>query len=101
MDQADDASDAARRKDQLITRRTTLLAQLGRAEQFIVQYEDGRDELEMLLRIESLDVLWASLEEAQSALENLETTNDGKATNLQFRASYEPKLFRIKDNLKA
>ncbi|XP_062708809.1 uncharacterized protein LOC115266910 [Aedes albopictus] len=90
-----------RQRDQLTTRRTTLLAQLDRAERFIVQYEAGRDELEVPLRMENLDVLWASLEEVQVALEDLETTSEGKTANLETRALFEPKLFRIKANLKA
>ncbi|XP_055525968.1 uncharacterized protein LOC129718847 isoform X2 [Wyeomyia smithii] len=78
MSQADIGADVLRKKEQLHTRRTTMLAQLGRAEQFIVKYEAGRDELEVPLRLESLNVLRASLEETQPALEDLETTNEAK-----------------------
>ncbi|XP_053687153.1 uncharacterized protein LOC128736690 [Sabethes cyaneus] len=101
MDQNGGESDILRRKEQLNTRRTTLLDQLGRAEKFIETYDAGRDELEVPLRLESLDVLWTSLEETQSTLEDLEISTDGKSTNLKFRATYEPKLFRIKAILRS
>ncbi|XP_055622473.1 uncharacterized protein LOC129766046 [Toxorhynchites rutilus septentrionalis] len=91
----------ARSKEQMVTRRMTLLASLSRAEQFIEQYVTERDGLEVQIRLENLDILWASLEEVQTALEDLEDTNEGKMLNLQYRASMEPRLFRVKAMLKA
>ncbi|XP_058827183.1 uncharacterized protein LOC131687148 [Topomyia yanbarensis] len=88
-----------RRMQQLNTRRTTLLASINRADQFLQGYEADRDVLELNLRIENLEVLWQGLEEAQAELEELETTNEGMVRNLQFHAEFEPKLFRIKAGL--
>ncbi|XP_058827202.1 uncharacterized protein LOC131687165 [Topomyia yanbarensis] len=68
-----------RRMQQLNTRRTTLLASINRADQFLQGYEADRDVLELNLRIENLEVLWQGLEEAQAELEELETTNEGMA----------------------
>lgn len=48
--------DDERRKQILTSRRTTLLASLGRAEQFMTQYQEERDKLEVELRLENLDV---------------------------------------------
>lgn len=91
----------ARLKDQMVTRRTTLLASLSRAEQFVTQYDAERDGLEVQIRLDNLDQLWASLEETQTALEDLEDMKEGKMLNLQYRASMEPRLFRVKAQLKA
>lgn len=91
----------ARTRDQLITRRTTLLASLDRTEQFIDAFNAERDGLEVQFRMENLNLLWQSLEDVQTALEDLEVTNEGKVQNLRYRASFEPRLFRIKARLQS
>ncbi|XP_055599744.1 uncharacterized protein LOC129748951 isoform X2 [Uranotaenia lowii] len=65
-----------RSKDQLSTRRTTLLASLTRAGNFVDNFEEERDGLEVPLRLEDLDRLWTSLEEVQTQLEDLETSKE-------------------------
>ncbi|XP_055600144.1 uncharacterized protein LOC129749231 [Uranotaenia lowii] len=65
-----------RSKNQLSTRRTTLLASLTRAGNFVDNFEEERDGLEVPLRLEDLDRLWTSLEEVQTQLEDLETSKE-------------------------
>lgn len=91
----------ARTRDQLTTRRTTLIASLSRAEQFVEQFVAERDGFEVQIRLENLDLLWQTLEDVQTALEDLEETNEGKSLNLQYRASFEPRLFRLKARLQS
>ncbi|XP_062716301.1 uncharacterized protein LOC134291910 [Aedes albopictus] len=90
-----------RTRDQLTTRRTTLIASLSRAEQFVEDFVAERDGLEVQIRLENLDLLWQTLEDVQTALEDLEETNEGKVLNLQYRASFEPRLFRLKARLQS
>ncbi|XP_062556595.1 uncharacterized protein LOC134221419 [Armigeres subalbatus] len=90
-----------RRKQVLISRRTTLLASLGRAEQFMTQYQEERDKLEVDLRLENLDVLWQGLEEAQTELEDTEEENEGMVRNLTYRSNFESQLFKIKAFLRS
>ncbi|XP_058828191.1 uncharacterized protein LOC131688061 [Topomyia yanbarensis] len=85
-----------RTKQQLTTRRTTLLASLSRAEQFMERYNEERDKLEASIRLENLNMLWQALEEVQTELEDGEETNEGLVRNLNFRAHFEPMLFKIK-----
>ncbi|XP_058840862.1 uncharacterized protein LOC131696333 [Topomyia yanbarensis] len=88
-----------RSKQQLNTRRMTLLASLNRAEQFLQGYVADRDVLQVAIRLENLELLWHGLEETQAALEDLETENEGMVRNLQYRSDFEPKLFSIKAGL--
>lgn len=84
---------------QLLSRRDTMLAALGRAEAFINEYVEQRDQAQVRLRLEYLDSMWASLEEIQGQLEDTEMTNEGRAHNAAVRAYFEPRLFRIKGEL--
>ncbi|XP_055527048.1 uncharacterized protein LOC129719682 [Wyeomyia smithii] len=65
-----------RTKQQLINRRTTLVASLGRAEQFVENYAAERDAGQVQLRLENLDTVWMGLEDVQTQLEDLEDTNE-------------------------
>ncbi|XP_058817710.1 uncharacterized protein LOC131681019 [Topomyia yanbarensis] len=68
--------DGAKSKLQLNIRRTSLLASLSRAEQFLRGYEADRDALQVAIRLENLEVLWQGLEDTQTALEEMETDNE-------------------------
>ncbi|XP_055633644.1 uncharacterized protein LOC129773986 [Toxorhynchites rutilus septentrionalis] len=63
-------------KRQLVLRRTSLLASLGRASKFLEMYEDEKDRLEVALRIENLDVVRAELENIQTSLECNDETSE-------------------------
>ncbi|XP_058817515.1 uncharacterized protein LOC131680822 [Topomyia yanbarensis] len=91
--------DGAKSKLQLNIRRTSLLASLSRAEQFLRGYEADRDALQVAIRLENLEVLWQGLEDTQTALEEMETDNESMVRNLQYRSDFEPKLFAIKAGL--
>ncbi|XP_058828052.1 uncharacterized protein LOC131687963 [Topomyia yanbarensis] len=91
--------DGAKSKQQLSIRRTTLLASLSRAQQFLQGYVADRDALQVAIRLENLEVLWQGLEDTQTALEEMETDNEAMVRNLQFRSDFEPKLFEIKAGL--
>ncbi|XP_055605004.1 uncharacterized protein LOC129753231 [Uranotaenia lowii] len=88
--------DQDRYKQQLCSRRTTLLASLSRANMFIQDYEAERDMLEVALRLENLDVLQQNLEEVQTKLEDIEESDEGRVRNLGYRSKFEPLFFRIK-----
>ncbi|XP_055543216.1 uncharacterized protein LOC129728785 [Wyeomyia smithii] len=90
-----------RTKQQLINRRTTLVASLGRAEQFVENYAAERDAGQVQLRLENLDTVWMGLEDVQTQLEDLEDTNEGMVLNLQFRSHYETRFFQIKAALQS
>ncbi|XP_058813142.1 uncharacterized protein LOC131677376 [Topomyia yanbarensis] len=90
-----------RTKQQLLNRRTTLIASIGRAEQFVKNYLVERDAGQVSIRIEHLDTVWMGLDEVQSELENMEETNEGMAQNLQIRSHYETSYFQIKAALKS
>ncbi|XP_065091132.1 uncharacterized protein LOC135712080 [Ochlerotatus camptorhynchus] len=64
-------------KRQLVLRRTSLLASLARAGQFLEAYEEERDRLEVALRIKNLDTIRQSLEDIQAVLEGIEESNAG------------------------
>ncbi|XP_058827824.1 uncharacterized protein LOC131687748 [Topomyia yanbarensis] len=68
--------DGAKSKQQLSIRRTTLLASLSRAQQFLQGYVADRDALQVAIRLENLEVLWQGLEDTQTALEEMETDNE-------------------------
>ncbi|XP_062712488.1 uncharacterized protein LOC134289857 [Aedes albopictus] len=90
-----------RSRQQLINRRTTLIAALGRAEQFVEKYVAERDSGQVKLRLESLDTVWMGLEDVQTQLEDLELTNQGMAQNLAFRSHNETRYFQIKASLQS
>ncbi|XP_065087291.1 uncharacterized protein LOC135709030 [Ochlerotatus camptorhynchus] len=91
--------DDDRMKQQLNIRRTTLLASLSRAEQFLQAFEAGRDALQVPLRLENLEIVWQGLEETQRELEEMETSNQGMVRNLNYRSDFESKFFAIKAGL--
>ncbi|XP_062702132.1 uncharacterized protein LOC134285437 [Aedes albopictus] len=90
-----------RSRQQLINRRTTLIAALGRAEQFVEKYEAERDQGQVKLRLENLDTVWMGLEDVQTQLEDMEVTNQGMAQNLAFRSHNETRYFQIKAALQS
>ncbi|XP_062551491.1 uncharacterized protein LOC134216656 isoform X2 [Armigeres subalbatus] len=86
-------------EQQLRHRRSTILASLGRAEAFVADYLAERDQIQVPLRISHVDNIWASLEAVQVALEDITTTDEGRAEHASFRAEVEPRLFAIKSSL--
>lgn len=89
----------AKRRHQLIIRRTTLLASLARAEQYVQGYVADRDALQVTIRLENLETLWQGLEDTQTELEEMETDNEAMVRNLNYRSDFEPKLFAIQAGL--
>ncbi|XP_055623510.1 uncharacterized protein LOC129766935 [Toxorhynchites rutilus septentrionalis] len=83
----------------LASRRTTMMDALGRAEEFILHYDEQRDQAQVPIRLEYLNNMWATLEEVQAQLEDLEQTEEGRQINREIRADFEPRLFRIKADL--
>ncbi|XP_065079351.1 uncharacterized protein LOC135702245 [Ochlerotatus camptorhynchus] len=90
-----------RTKQQLITRRTTLIASLGRTEQFVENYAAERDRGQVQLRLDNLDTVWMGLKDVQTQLEDIETTNEGMAQNLHYRSHNETRYFVIKAALQS
>ncbi|XP_058449333.1 uncharacterized protein LOC131429292 [Malaya genurostris] len=90
-----------RTKKQLLNRRTTLIASLGRADQFVENYVAERDAGQVSIRIETLDTVWMGLDEVQTQLEDMEENSEGMAKHLQFRSHYETSYIRIKAALKS
>ncbi|XP_058817006.1 uncharacterized protein LOC131680301 [Topomyia yanbarensis] len=86
-------------RGQLLARRDTLLAALGRAEAFAAGYDAQRDHTQVTLRLEYLNGVWNNLETVQAQLEDNETTDEGRAEHAATRASFEPRLFEIKASL--
>ncbi|XP_055617896.1 uncharacterized protein LOC129763133 [Toxorhynchites rutilus septentrionalis] len=85
--------------NQLISRRTSLLASLGRAENFLAEFDSQRDQIQLHVRLERLEKLWDDLESTQDQLEEIETTDEGRKMQEKIRANFEPRLFIIKANL--
>ncbi|XP_062713961.1 uncharacterized protein LOC134290779 [Aedes albopictus] len=83
----------------LIARRDTLLATLGRAEAFVANYDAGRDQGQVPLRLSHVDNIWSNLEAVQGQLEDTERTAEGRALHADVRAGYETRLFAIKADL--
>ncbi|XP_065094455.1 uncharacterized protein LOC135714978 [Ochlerotatus camptorhynchus] len=90
-----------RTKQQLITRRTTLIASLGRTEQFVENYAAERDRGQVQLRLDHLDTMWMGLGDVLIQLEDIETTNEGMAQNLHYRSHNETRYFVIKAALQS
>ncbi|XP_058817717.1 uncharacterized protein LOC131681029 [Topomyia yanbarensis] len=67
----------------LVSRRTTMLEALGRAEAFLRDFNAQRDGQQVPLRLEYLNRMWTSLEEVQAQLE------DGDVEALEGRYSNE------------
>lgn len=84
---------------QLLARRDTLLAALGRAEAFAANLDAQRDQAQLPLRLDYLNGVWNNLETVQAQLEDGETTDEGRAGHATFRAELEPRLFAIKASL--
>lgn len=80
-------------------RRTSLLASLERAGQFLDAYEEQRDRLEVQLRIDDIDLVRERFEEMQGALECVEESEESVSRNAQVRSSFEKQYFRIKAGL--
>ncbi|XP_055623776.1 uncharacterized protein LOC129767178 [Toxorhynchites rutilus septentrionalis] len=87
------------RLHQLTVRRTTLMASLDRAEQFLESSDDNRDRIMLQVRLENLDTIWRELESVQAGLECEVTSEEGMNQNACHRTSYENKYFRIKAGL--
>ncbi|XP_062714335.1 uncharacterized protein LOC134291069 [Aedes albopictus] len=84
------------RQLQLTNRRTTLMASLERAEQFVSKYQADRDQAQVPLRIENIDNVWMGLEDVQTQLEELEVTEEGREQNNQIRSKFESVYFKVK-----
>ncbi|XP_062710658.1 uncharacterized protein LOC134288731 [Aedes albopictus] len=84
------------RQLQLTNRRTTLMASLGRAEQFVSKYQADRDQAQVPLRIENIDNVWMGLEDVQTQLEELDVTEEGREQNNQIRSKFESVYFKVK-----
>lgn len=80
-------------------RRTSLLSSLGRAEKFLTEYQQERDQPEVELRLENLDGIWRELDEIQTALEATEESSEGMSLNNEIRAKFEGQFFKIKAGL--
>ncbi|XP_065085954.1 uncharacterized protein LOC135707972 [Ochlerotatus camptorhynchus] len=83
----------------LVSRRTTMLDALGRAEAFIEAYDEQRDRPQVPIRLEYFNSMWAALEEVQGQLEDREETEEGRQFHRAVRANFEPRLFTIKADL--
>ncbi|XP_062556903.1 uncharacterized protein LOC134221733 [Armigeres subalbatus] len=88
-----------RQQATLISRRTTMIDALGRAEAFIQTYDEQRDQAQVPIRLEYLNSMWATLEEVQAQLEDSEEAEEGRQSHRDVRASFEPRLFKIKADL--
>ncbi|XP_058456550.1 uncharacterized protein LOC131433948 [Malaya genurostris] len=86
-------------RNQLLHRRETLLAALGRAEDFDAAYDAHRDQGQVSLRLEYLNGVWSNLESVQAQLEDIEITDEGRTEHAAVRAEFEPRLFTIKASL--
>ncbi|XP_058827450.1 uncharacterized protein LOC131687383 [Topomyia yanbarensis] len=72
-------------RGQLLVRRDTLIAALGRADAFAAGYDAQRDHTQVTLRLEYLNGVWNNLETVQAQLEDDETTEEavkGEAAQL-------------------
>ncbi|XP_055622276.1 uncharacterized protein LOC129765864 [Toxorhynchites rutilus septentrionalis] len=83
----------------LLTRRTTLLAALGRAEAFLADYDAVRDATKVQVRLDHIENVWKSLEEVQTELECAEESEEGMELHEEARASFEERLLIIKAEL--
>ncbi|XP_062541360.1 uncharacterized protein LOC134209392 [Armigeres subalbatus] len=88
-----------RQQATLISRRTTMIDALGRAGAFIQTYDEQRDQAQVPIRLEYLNSMWATLEEVQTQLEDSEEAEEGRQSHRDVRASFEPRLFKIKADL--
>ncbi|XP_058816947.1 uncharacterized protein LOC131680245 [Topomyia yanbarensis] len=86
-------------KGTLVSRRDTMITALSRAEAFIADFNIERDQIQVALRLQYLDKMWATLEAVQGQLEDIETTNEGKRLLADVRANFEPRLFKTKASL--
>ncbi|XP_053698514.1 uncharacterized protein LOC128745463 [Sabethes cyaneus] len=84
---------------QLRSRRSTLLASLGRAEAFDADFDVQRDQTQVTLRLQYLSGIWDNLEAVQAQLEDIEASPEGQAEHAAARADFESRLFAIKASL--
>ncbi|XP_062542224.1 uncharacterized protein LOC134210202 [Armigeres subalbatus] len=59
-------------KAYLTSRRTTMITALGRAEAFVADFDEQRDQGQVAIRLEYLNNMWTTLEEVQGQLEDIE-----------------------------
>ncbi|XP_055622063.1 uncharacterized protein LOC129765677 [Toxorhynchites rutilus septentrionalis] len=85
-----------RTKQQLRSRRETMVASLGRADQFMTQYDEERDKLEVAVRLQHLDGICNGMEEIQVALEDMADNEQERVRNMEIRSEFETLFFRIK-----
>ncbi|XP_062542527.1 uncharacterized protein LOC134210502 [Armigeres subalbatus] len=83
-------------KAYLTSRRTTMITALGRAEAFVADFDEQRDQGQVAIRLEYLNNMWTTLEEVQGQLEDIECGEQGRQVNADIRANFEPRLFQIK-----
>ncbi|XP_055612618.1 uncharacterized protein LOC129759241, partial [Uranotaenia lowii] len=69
----------SRHIEQLQFRRTTLLASLSRAEQFVQGFVEERDMLEVRVRLENVEEVWEGLQVVQAELEDIENDNESRS----------------------
>ncbi|XP_062710264.1 uncharacterized protein LOC134288685 [Aedes albopictus] len=86
-------------KETLLSRRSTMITALGRAEAFLDAFNAQRDGGQVRLRLEYLNNMWTTLEEVQGQLEDIEDTEEGRQQHASVRADFEPRLFAIKADL--
>ncbi|XP_053692273.1 uncharacterized protein LOC128740733 [Sabethes cyaneus] len=87
------------RISQLTSRRSSMIAALGRVEAFLSDYDQQRDASQVPVRLEYLTNMWQNLDQIQGELEDSETTEEGKAVHETVRANFESRLFAIKASL--
>ncbi|XP_053698987.1 uncharacterized protein LOC128745956 [Sabethes cyaneus] len=90
---------AEQQKTTLLSRRDTIIAALQRTETFVAEYNEERDKLQVPLRIQYLDNMWATLESVQGQLEDMEASSEDRQLLADARASFEPRFFATKANL--
>ncbi|XP_055622508.1 uncharacterized protein LOC129766079 [Toxorhynchites rutilus septentrionalis] len=78
-----------RTRQQLRSRRGTMVASLGRADQFMTQYDEERDKLEVAVRLQHLDGICNGMEEIQVALEDMADNEQERVTNMEIHSEFE------------
>ncbi|XP_062539284.1 uncharacterized protein LOC134207594 [Armigeres subalbatus] len=89
----------ALQKPQLLSRRDTMIAALGRAEAFIEGYDEQRDQSQVGLRLEYFDSMWKSLEQVQGQLEDTETTSEVDNPNYTCLIEFLQRRIRVLESI--
>lgn len=76
-----------------------MITVLGRAEAFVNSFDQQRDQGQVALRLDYFNNMWTMLEEVQGQLEDIEDSEEGRQSNADVRADFEPRLFQIKADL--